>query len=101
MTCTGDGVSVSVRLIRDPVTTTSCNSVLLEAEELGACCASAGPARNAARAMTAAARGFIETAECVKRRSGADTCVGSMPLPLICFSCLQCCTDAALRPLKA
>ena len=86
MTCTGDGVSVSVRLIKDPVTTTSCNSVLLEAEELGACCASAGAARNATKAMTAAARGFIETAECVKPRSDAGTFVGFMPLPLSCCS---------------
>ena len=37
MTCTGLGVSVSVRLMREPVTTISCSSGLADEEELGAC----------------------------------------------------------------
>ena len=60
MICTGAGVSVSVRLIIDPVTTISCNSDELFADDEGACCAPAEPAHSKAAAAPAAGKVLIE-----------------------------------------
>ena len=79
MICTGAGVSVSVRLIKDPVTTISCNSVLADVEEFGACCAPAVAANRAS--PTAVQRDFVGTMEGLIRRRGALACVGCMKFP--------------------
>src|ERR1700733_7325869 len=68
MICTGAGVSVSVRLIMDPVTTISCNSAELFAEDEGACCAPAEPAHNKAAAALAAGKVLMEMEKLIWRR---------------------------------
>ena len=75
MTCTGAGVSVSVRLIMDPVTTISCKSVVLFEDDAVACCAPAEPAPSKATDALAAAKVLIETGKPIQRRSACSQCL--------------------------
>src|SRR5689334_2642445 len=99
MTCTGLGVSISVRRIREPVTSTRCSgalaaglwvvSVVVEVVESWAMAASGTAAQPARARRTARVKGFCRKADC-DGPIGCVSLVGIVVCPAAAFDVHLC-----------